>query len=70
MFGTLLEATTNILFTLGSMGMILIAMLDSSLLSIPEINDVIIVTRDATDDSPLNMPPTSPHRERQRARAL
>ncbi len=66
----MLKAITDTLLELGPVGMILIAMLDSSLLSIPEINDVIIVTRDATDGRPLNMPPTSPHRERQRARAL
>jgi len=45
MFGTVGEVITNILLELGPMGMILIAVLDSSLLSIPEINDVIVVTR-------------------------
>mgnify|MGYP000042699945 CR=1 FL=1 len=67
MFGTVWEAITNILLELGPVGMILIAMLDSSLLSISEINGVIVVPRNATDGRPLNMPPTSPHRERQRA---
>jgi membrane protein YqaA with SNARE-associated domain len=40
-----LEAVKDALLGLGPMGMILIATLDSSLLSIPEINDVIVVTR-------------------------
>jgi len=42
---SVLETIKNVLLELGPMGMILIATLDSSLLSIPEINDVIVVTR-------------------------
>ncbi len=45
MLGGVLEAIKNALLELGPMGMILIATLDSSLLSIPEINDVLVVTR-------------------------
>ncbi len=41
----MLEAFKNALLELGPVGMILIAVLDSSLLSIPEINDVIVITR-------------------------
>lgn len=45
MLREILEALKNGLLELGPVGMIFIAVLDSSLLSIPEINDVIVVTR-------------------------
>lgn len=45
MVGEIIEAVKNVLLELGPLGMVVIAMLDSSLLSIPEINDIIVVTR-------------------------
>lgn len=45
MVGETIEAVKNVLLELGPLGMIVIAMLDSSLLTIPEINDIIVVTR-------------------------
>ncbi len=45
MLSGMLEALKDALLELGPVGMTLIAVLDSSLLSIPEINDVIVVTR-------------------------
>jgi len=45
MVGETIEAVKNVLLELGPLGMVIIAMLDSSLLTIPEINDIIVVTR-------------------------
>ncbi|MCS6818213.1 MAG: VTT domain-containing protein [Blastocatellia bacterium] len=45
MLDTFWDVLKDLLLGLGPAGMILIATLDSSLLSIPEINDVIVVTR-------------------------
>ncbi len=53
MLGGILESVKNALLELGPVGMILIATLDSSLLSIPEINDVIVVTRVLHDPSEI-----------------
>lgn len=45
MVGEMVETVKNVLLELGPLGMVIIAMLDSSLLTIPEINDIIVVTR-------------------------
>lgn len=45
MVGEIVETVKNFLLELGPLGMVVIAMLDSSLLTIPEINDILVVTR-------------------------